>query len=104
MFGIGDYAFAPWKVAIAGLYKKLAFVLVGPHEGRPVVFDDTTYFLPFDSEQSARLAHEALTSSLSADFLHARIFWDDKRPINKRVLQSLDLSALQRSLRGPCGG
>jgi hypothetical protein len=104
MFGIGDYAFAPWKVAIAGLYKKLAFVLVGPHEGRPVVFDDTTYFLPFDSEQSARLAHEALTSSLSADFLHARIFWDDKRPINKRVLQGLDLSALQRSLRGPSGG
>ncbi|WP_428261298.1 hypothetical protein [Haliangium sp.] len=98
IFGVGDYTFAPWKVAIAGLYKKLSFLLVGLHAGKPVVFDDTTYFLPFSTEADARAAHEALTSPLAAEFFRARIFWDDKRPINKRVLQELDLDALQRTL------
>lgn len=94
VFGVGSYTFAPWKVAIAGLYKKLHFFLVGPHQGRPVVFDDTTYFLPFETEAAARTAHAALTSGLARDFFEARVFWDDKRPINKGVLQALDLSSV----------
>ena len=35
VFGVGDYTFAPWKVCISGLYKNLAFRVVGPHEGKP---------------------------------------------------------------------
>jgi hypothetical protein len=96
VFGIGSYSFAPWKVAISGLYKRSTFTVVGPHEGRPVVLDDTCYFLAFDDEAQARRAAMALGSTAASDFLGARIFWDAKRPITKGILQTLDLEALLR--------
>ena len=43
VFGIGEYSFAQWKVAISGFYKSLDFRVVAPCEGRPVVLDDTCY-------------------------------------------------------------
>ena len=95
IFGVGAYSFAPWKVAVSGLYKRATFTLVGPHEGRPVVLDDTCYFLAFDDERSARRAVVALRSEAASDFLGARIFWDAKRPITKSILQTLDLAALR---------
>ncbi|MBI4567213.1 MAG: SAM-dependent DNA methyltransferase [Planctomycetes bacterium] len=101
VFGVGDYSFAPWKVAVSGLHKRLAFQVVGPEAGRPVVFDDTCYFLPFSTREDAENAVQALRSEPARDFLHARIFWDSKRPITKEVLQSLDLRALQKHLRLP---
>ncbi len=94
VFGIGPYSFAPWKVAISGLYKRIEFSLVGPHEGRPVMLDDTCYFLPYEAEDEARAAHEALRSDLARGFIEARVFWDAKRPINKALLQKLNLHAL----------
>lgn len=99
IFGVGPYSFAPWKVAVSGLYKRSTFTVVGPHEGRPVLLDDTCYFLAFDDESRARRAARALRSSAATDFLAARIFWDAKRPITKSILQSLDLRALETSLR-----
>ena len=30
VFGVGEYSFAPWKVAISGFYKRLKFTVVGP--------------------------------------------------------------------------
>jgi hypothetical protein len=99
IFGVGPYSFAPWKVAVSGLYKRSTFTVVGPHEGRPVLFDDTCYFLAFDDERRARRAARALRSSAATEFLAARIFWDAKRPITKSILQTLDLRALETSLR-----
>ncbi|MDB5219003.1 MAG: nspV [Myxococcaceae bacterium] len=96
IFGIGAYSFAPWKVAISAFYKRSTFTVVGPHEGRPVVLDDTCYFLAFDDEAEARRAARALRSRAASDFLGARIFWDAKRPITKGILQTLDLQALLR--------
>jgi hypothetical protein len=104
VFGVGEYTFAPWKVGICGLYKRLDFAVVGPSEGRAVVLDDTCYFLPFASEGEARTAAEALASAPARKFLTARIFWDAKRPVNKEVLQSLDIAKLLDELglrRGP---
>jgi hypothetical protein len=98
IFGIGEYSFAPWKVAISGLYKRLRFSVVGPHEQRPVMVDDTCYFLPFWEESGARQAASALDSELASEFFRGRVFWDAKRPINKSVLQALDLRRLMRAL------
>ena len=98
IFGVGPYSFAPWKVAVSGLYKRSTFTVVGPHEGRPVLLDDTCYFLAFDDEVRARRAHNVLGSAVALDFLTARIFWDAKRPITKSILQTLDLAALEREL------
>jgi hypothetical protein len=50
IFGVGSYTFAPWKIAICGLYKKLDFCLVGQINSKSVVFDDTVYFLSFEYE------------------------------------------------------
>ncbi|MRG91844.1 class I SAM-dependent methyltransferase [Polyangium spumosum] len=94
VFGIGPYTFAPYKVAICGLYKKLAFSLVEPHEGRPVVLDDTCYFLPFEAREQAEAALLALQSEAARVFFEARVFWEDKRPIGKGLLQSISLAAL----------
>jgi hypothetical protein len=94
VFGVGAYTFAPWKVAVSGLYKRVSFAVVGPCDGRPVVLDDTCYFLPFDDERDARRAAEALASPIMSDWLRARVFWEDKRPIRKSVLQALDLGRL----------
>jgi hypothetical protein len=94
IFGIGDYSFAPYKVAICGLYKRLMFSVIRPHDGQPVMVDDTAYFLPFETEAAAEAAALALGSPPAQAFLQARVFWDAKRPINKALLQSLSLEAL----------
>ncbi len=98
IFGVGEYTFAPWKVAISGLYKKLAFKVVGPHQGKPVVLDDTCYFLACGSEGEARLLSDLLASEAAAEFFSAFIFWDAKRPITTEVLRRLDLRLLARVL------
>ena len=99
IFGVGDYSFAPWKVAISGFYKRLSFRLVGPREGKPVVVDDTAYFLPFQSEDEAQEAVALLRSRPAQEFFESFVFWDAKRPITVELLNRLDLHALA----GPVG-
>jgi hypothetical protein len=98
MFGVGYYTFSPWKIAICSLYKKLNFRLVGTINNKPAIFDDTVYFLSFDSEQAACQAYMLLTSPLATAFYSSLIFWDEKRPIKTSILNSLNLSALADKL------
>ena len=102
----GAYSFAPWKVAISGLYKKLAFACVGPVDGRPVVFDDTVSFLPFQTEAEARawLAIWLNSSDLAQTFLGSMIFWTDKRPITAAVLRGRLARPGVGARRGCCLG
>lgn len=86
MFGIGDYTFRPWKIAICGLYKSLQFRLIGPIDGKPVMFDDTVYYLSFDSESEAIEAYHLIISEPSMKLMSSLIFWDDKRPIKTSIL------------------
>lgn len=97
IFGVGPYTFAPWKVAISGLYKKLNFVKLGPRGEKPIVLDDTCYFLPCDSEEQADEVLERLATKDAQAFLNSIIFWDAKRPINADVLQRLNLSQISLS-------
>ena len=94
VFGVGDYAFTPWKVAVSGFYKTRRFRVVGPAGGRPVVFDDTVYFLPFRSEAHARAAADALASPAAEDYFRAFAFRDAKRPVTAELLRGLDLARL----------
>jgi hypothetical protein len=98
IFGVGDYTFAPWKVAISGLYKKLRFRVVGPDAGRPVVFDDTCYFVACGSRAEAELVGALLASEPAREFFAAFIFWDAKRPITVELLRRLDLRRLAGEL------
>jgi hypothetical protein len=94
LFGIGDYTFAPWKVAVSGLHKTPRFMLVGSVSGKPVIFDDACYFLPFDNENEARVVAEILNSEVCREFLDSLIFTDSKRPITVELLQRLNIRAI----------
>lgn len=98
IFGVGDYTFAPWKVAISGFYKRLRFVVVPPIHEKPVVFDDTVYFLSCYSQQEAFFIAHLLNSDLAKEFLNTMIFWEDKRPITIEILKRLSIHSLARSL------
>lgn len=97
IFGVGSYTFSPYKIAICGLYKKLQFSLIGSLEEKSVVFDDTVYFLSFDSKDEAEKILTILTSTLATDFYSSLIFWDEKRPIKSSVLNSFDLSQFEEN-------
>jgi hypothetical protein len=98
IFGVGDYAFSNWKVAISGFYKRLCFQIVAPLKDKAVVFDDTAYFLPCSSDAEARFIAGLLNSEPARQFLESMIFWSDKRPITAEMLRRLDLRALSRQL------
>lgn len=94
IFGVGSYTFAPWKIAISGLYKKLEFRLIGTLNNKSVVFDDTVYFLSFDRQDAALKTFEILNSEPAIQFYSSLIFWDEKRPIKSSILNCLNLSKL----------
>jgi len=98
IFGVGDYTFSRWKIAISGMYKSLRFVKVGPSQGQPVVFDDTTNFVPCPSEAAASLLLSMLESEPAKMFYKSFIFWDAKRPITVDLLGRLNLHALAEAL------
>jgi hypothetical protein len=93
-FGLGAYSFAPYKVAVSGLHKTPFFRAVGPIQGRPVMFDDTCYFVPCSSSLQAALVASLLNHPICLAFLNSIAFWDAKRPITKKLLQRIDLIAL----------
>ncbi|MCA9997741.1 MAG: hypothetical protein KDE56_18410, partial [Anaerolineales bacterium] len=98
IFGVGSYTFAPWKVAISGLYKKLEFVVIEPKNHSPVVLDDTCYFLAAESQEEAVLLADLLNSQPAREFLGAFIFWEAKRPITATILNQLDIEAVAREI------
>lgn len=96
VFGVGDYSFTPFKVAVSGLHKGAAFRAVGPHDGQPVVFDDTCYFTPVRSREEAVALCALLRSIPCQRAIQSLAFWDSKRPITKKLLQRLDLRQVAR--------
>jgi hypothetical protein len=71
----------------------LDFRLIGELNDKPVVFDDTVYFLSFDTEEQARKVLYTLLSQNVQDFFSSMIFWDEKRPIKTSILNRLNLQA-----------
>jgi hypothetical protein len=98
IFGIGDYSFADYKVAVAGMYKVPRFRVVRPFNGRPVMLDDTCYFLPCQSLEHAILISCLLNDPICTEFIASLAFREAKRPITKAILQRIDLEALLERL------
>jgi hypothetical protein len=97
IFGVGDYTFTDYKIAISGLHKEPRFRLLGPIEGKPVVLDDTSYVLPCADASQAALLYALLTSPDANHLLTALMFPDSKRPVTKKLLQRIDLLAVLES-------
>jgi hypothetical protein len=94
MFGVGPYSFSPCKVAISGMYKKAIFRAIGHIDGRPVMLDDTCYFVPTQDPMSAAVLAALLNSDPALEFFEAVTFYDSKRPVTKGLLKRVDLQSL----------
>lgn len=91
IFGVGDYSFKPYKVAISGLYKRSTFSLILPETGKPMMLDDTCYFLSFDNLSEAILVWAILNSEHIQQLLATLVFLDAKRPYTKDILMRLSI-------------
>ena len=94
IFGVGPYTFSSYKVAISGFYKELKFRLIAPYDNKPVVFDDTCYFLPVKSYEEGIILFSLLDHPVTHEFYNAFVYWDAKRPVTKQILQQLDMKKL----------
>lgn len=94
IFGVGDYSFKPYKIAISGLYKQTLFSLLPPQNGKPVMLDDTCYLLGFDSSEEAVCVHFLLNHEKLQALLKSLVFWEGKRVITKEILMRLDYGKL----------
>jgi hypothetical protein len=98
IFGIGDYSFKPYKVAISGLYKTYHFTLVLPQNDKPVMLDDTCYFIGFENIEFAVFAIILLNYSKTEEFLKSITFSDAKRVFTKDLLMRLDLLRISKTI------
>lgn len=98
IFGIGDYSFKPFKVAISGLYKTFHFTLILPQDNKPVMLDDTCYLIGFDKIEFAVYSLILLNSDTTVQFLQSVTFPDAKRTFTKDVLMRIDLLKLAKQI------
>lgn len=94
IFGIGDYSFKPYKVAISGMYKTTIFSLVELNDNKPIMLDDTCYFIGFDTLIDAEITRFLLNKDITQDFIQAIAFKDAKRMITKDLLMRIDLKEI----------
>ncbi len=92
IFGIGDYSYSKYKVAISGFYKNPNFVLLKGE--KPIMLDDTCYFVGFDDLKDAFITMTLLNSEIVNKFLYSIAFLDKKRPYTKDILMRIDLKKL----------
>lgn len=98
IFGIGDYSFKPYKVAISGLYKSFHFTLILPQNEKPVMLDDTCYLIGFDKIEFAVYTLILLNSDTTVQFLQSVTFADAKRTFTKDVLMRINLLELANTI------
>ncbi len=92
VFGIGDYSFAKYKVIVSRFYKTPLFALA--YSSKPVMTDDTTYFIGFETHDAAYATMLLLNSERVQSFLTGNVFLDAKRPYTKKILARLDFGKI----------
>ena len=98
MFGVGDYSYSKYKVGVSGFYKQPLFSVLYSDDSKPVMTDDTSYFICFDSYDMAYTAMLLLNSEKVQKFLTSIAFLDTKRPYTKKVLERIDFNRIVNSL------
>lgn len=98
MFGVGDYSYSRYKVGVSGFYKQPLFSVLYSDDEKPVMTDDTSYFICFDSYDMAYVAMLLLNSKKVQGFLTSIAFLDAKRPYTKKVLERIDFEKIVDSL------
>jgi hypothetical protein len=98
MFGVGAYSYATYKVGVSGFYKHPLFSVLYSDDNKPVMTDDTSYFICFDSYDMAYVAMLLLNSEKVQSFLASIAFLDAKRPYTKKVLERIDFNKIVASV------
>lgn len=98
MFGVGDYSYSRYKVGISGFYKTPFFAILDGSTSKPIMTDDTSYFISFDSYELAYTAMLYLNSDRVLLFLKKISFADSKRPFTKKVLSRLDFEKIVHAI------
>jgi hypothetical protein len=98
MFGVGEYSYSTYKVGISGFYKRPLFSVLYSDDKKPVMTDDTAYFICFDSYDMAYVAMLLLNSEKTQSFLTSIAFLDAKRPYTKKVLERIDFDKIIASI------
>lgn len=94
MFGVGDYSYSQYKVGVSGFYKKPSFSVLYSIDQKPVMTDDTSYFICFDRYDMAYVAMLLLNSEPVQLFLMSVAFSDAKRPYTKKVLERISFKKM----------
>lgn len=92
LFGVGDYSFYPYKIAISSLYRDTTFVLLDPINGKPTMIDDTCYAIGFKDKELALTILSILNSSPVQNFIRSISPCDAKRIITKDILMRIDIA------------
>ena len=58
---------------------------------KPLMLDDTCYFIGFDTIEEAQIAQKILNNDIVQSFLKSIIFFDAKRPITKDILMRINI-------------
>lgn len=98
MFGVGSYSYSKYKVGVSGFYKQPLFSVLYSDDNKPVMTDDTSYFICFDSYDMAYIAMLLLNSEKVQGFLTSIAFLDAKRPYTKKILERIDFDKIIDSL------
>ena len=94
MFGVGGYSYSRYKVGVSGFYKQPLFSVLYSDDEKPVMTDDTCYFISFDDYDMAYVAMLLLNSKKVQVFLKNIAFLDAKRPYTKKVLERIDFGKI----------
>jgi len=98
IFGIGDYSFKPYKIAIASLYKTFSLSIITPDDkNKPIMLDDTCYFIGFDSLDFALITYGLINNPKIINFINTISFNDTKRKYTKELLMRIDLFKISQS-------
>lgn len=98
MFGVGDYSYSKYKVGVSGFYKKPLFSVLYTDSGKPVMTDDTSYFICFEEYEMAYVAMLVLNSNKVQSFLKSIAFLDSKRPYTKKVLGRISFKKVMQDV------
>jgi len=94
MFGVGEYSYSKYKVGVSGFYKQPLFSVLYSDDNKPVMTDDTSYFICFDNYDMAYIAMLLLNSKTVQKFIKSIAFLDAKRPYTKKVLERIDFKKI----------
>lgn len=75
---------------MSGFYKEPKFALAYRDDTKPIMLDDTCYFIGFRDYKNALITMILLNSVQVNSFLKSIAFLDSKRPYTKDILMRID--------------